>query len=183
MSRPSPEALPTGVWALDPVHSTIGFAVMHAGVSVVRGQFRTAEAGVEVPVRGPAALSAFVDVGSLDTGHEIRDRQLLGPLYFDAAAHPTMSFVSRDVCAEAQGRISIAGELTLRGSTHPLRLTGDFHGVELDPDGYTRMGLSLRGELSRGAYGMTTNQALNSGEVLIGDRVALTLDVSAIRRG
>lgn len=168
--------IPAGTWAIDPEHTTVGFSVRHAGVSNVRGRFRsfegTLEAGDEVRAAGSVELT------SVDTGVAQRDDHLRSEDFFACDRFPRMTFVSRSVRIE-DGEVEVAGELTLRGVTNELVLRGELGGVIVDDDGLTRVGPELTGQLSRAAFGMRFNHALGGGNMLVGDRVKLAIEVSA----
>ncbi|HEY8582684.1 MAG TPA: YceI family protein [Capillimicrobium sp.] len=172
-------AIPTGTWTIDPAHSTIGFAVRHAGIANVRGRFETFQGAIEVTESG-IAIAGTVDLASVDTGVEARDDHLRSVDFFHVDEHPELRFASRDVVVDGAD-IEIAGDLTLRGVTRPITLRGELGGYDTDPDGDTRLGVEVAGQLSRAEFGMRFNQALGSGNVLVADRVKLILEVSAVR--
>ena len=170
---------------LDPVHSRVGFAVLHAGVAWVRGRFGAVEAWLTVVPGRRATLKAAIAVETLCTEHPPRDRELMGPQHFDVAAFPVIGFQSTRVACgggDDDDALHVDGTLVIRGISHATTLKGRLLGVELDDQGDTRLGLQLSGDVSRSAFGMRTNQVLGSGQLLIGDRIRLSLDVSAVRR-
>jgi polyisoprenoid-binding protein YceI len=171
--------IPTGTWTVDPAHTTVGFTCRHAGVSNVRGSFGTFSGTLEHGADGSISARGSVAVASVDTGVSQRDDHLRSADFFDAEHHPEMTFATNAITLDGED-VHVRGELTLRGVTRPLELRGELGGPALDDDGALRVGLSLRGELSRAAYGMRFNHALGGGNVLVADKVRLELEVSAV---
>ena len=173
--------LPSGTeWRVDPDHTTLEFRVRHAGVAKVRGVFRRFEGSLVVGDDGVARASGSVDAGSLDTGVGARDDHLRSADFFDVEHHPTLTFASTRIEVDGED-VRIAGDLTIRGVTQPIELQGEIVGTGVDDDGNERVGLELDGRLDRRDYGLTWNTPLAGGGVLVGHRVDLHLDVSAIR--
>jgi polyisoprenoid-binding protein YceI len=168
-----------GQWEVDPAHSVIEFAVRYMLIATVKGRFSEFEGTIdtgESPTFRGVILAATVD-----TNHGIRDDHLRSADFFDAARYPEISFSSTAVDVDGPDSLSVIGDLELRGVTRPIALAGEVAGVGLDPDGVERLGLNLRGELDRRDFGLTWNQALETGGLLVGDRVGIELDVSAVR--
>lgn len=181
MSTTASTALPTGTWNVDPTHSSVEFQVKHLGIATVKGQFTRFEGALTVAEDGTATARGTVDVASVDTRDDRRDEHLRSGDFFDAAAHPQLSFASTAIEVRDGGRFTITGDLTMRGVTKPITLEGEVTGSEVDPWGNERIGLTASGSLSRGEYGMTFNQALGSGNMLVSDTVKIALDVSAVK--
>lgn len=179
MSIAPATAIPAGTWTVDLDHTTVGFTCRHAGVANVRGGFGEFSGAIDVAPDGTVAARGTVAVASVDTGVHQRDDHLRSADFFDAERHPEMTFVSRQVIVEGED-VLVRGDLTLRGVTRELELRGELGGPGVDDEGSTRVGLSLRGELSRAAYGMRFNHALGGGNVLVADKVKLELEVSAV---
>ena len=176
-------AIPTGTWTVDPVHSKVGFSVKHMGIATVRGQFTDFEGTLEISDDlSSAKARGTVKAASVNTSEDQRDAHLRSPDFFDADANPEIRFESTSIEQRDADTFRIAGELTLHGETGEVVLTAEVQGTETDPQGNERVGLDVRGELSRGEYGMKFNQALGSGNVLVSDRVKLALDIAAIRQ-
>ena len=135
-----------GTWDLDPVHSTIGFVARHLMVSKVRGRFTKFEAQiVTAPNFLESSATATIDLSSVDTGNETRDNDLRSENFFDAAAHPTMTYRSTGIRPTgSQDSFPVDGELTIRGVTRPITLTVEVNGFGPDPYGGTRAGFSAR---------------------------------------
>ena len=175
--------VPTGTWAADAAHSKVGFAVKHMGIATVRGEFTEFEGRLEIG-EDLATSKAYgtVKVASVDTNEAQRDAHLRSPDFFDAEAHPEMTFESTRIEALDDESFRITGNLTLHGTTKEIVLHADVQGTDVDPWGNERVGLEITGQLSRGEYGMTFNQALGSGNMLVADKVKLALDVSAVKQ-
>jgi polyisoprenoid-binding protein YceI len=173
--------IPTGTYTIDPSHSRVGFAVKHLGIATVRGEFGTFEGGLVLGEDGATAYGT-VQAVSVDTNEPQRDEHLRSPDFFDAATHPELSFASTAIRPVDDDVFTIDGEITLHGVTNPITLTAEVQGFEQDPWGNDRVGLEITGSLKRGDYGMTFNQALGSGNVLVSDKVKLSLDISAVKQ-
>jgi polyisoprenoid-binding protein YceI len=179
----APTLVPTGTWAVDTAHSKAGFAVKHMGIATVRGEFTDFEGAIEIGDDISAAeVHGSVKVASVDTSEEGRDGHLRSPDFFDAEAYPEMTFASTHIAAVDGETFAITGDLTLHGVTKEIVLHAEVQGADVDPWGNDRVGLEITGQLSRGDYGMKFNQALGSGNMLVGDKVKLALDVSAIKQ-
>jgi polyisoprenoid-binding protein YceI len=169
-----------GTWAIDPVHSEIGFSVRHLMVSKVRGRFRTFEGQIvtaENPLDSKATIT--VDVGSIDTGNPQRDDDLRSGTFLDVANHPTMTYQSTAVRA-AGDHYLVDGDLSLHGVTRPITLKVEVNGFGPDPFGGTRCGFSAHGELSRKDFGIDIDMPLDGGGVVLSDKIELLLEVEAI---
>ena len=179
----TPAVLPTGTWNVDPSHSSVGFAVKHMGIATVRGEFREFAGTVEVG-EDAGSVRAFgtVQTASLDTAESQRDAHLRSADFFDAEQFPQLTFESTAVEALDEEAFRITGNLSLHGETREVVLHADVQGTDTDPWGNERVGLEVTGQLSRGEYGMTFNQALGSGNMLVGDKVKLSLDISAVKQ-
>lgn len=174
-------AVPTGTWNVDPSHSKVGFSVKHLGIAKVRGEFEKFEGKLEVAEDGTVVASGTVETASVNTNEDGRDEHLRSADFFDAETNPQITFASTAIKALDEETFEITGDLTLHGITKPVTLKAEVTGTEQDPWGNTHVGLEVTGELSRGEYGMTFNQALGSGNVLVSDKVKLALDISAVK--
>lgn len=172
--------IPTGTWVVDPAHSYVGFAVKHLGISTVRGEFKEFEGTLEIG-EDVSAWKAYgtVRVASVDTAETDRDGHLRSPDFFDAAQFPEIAFESMNIEALDDDEFRVTGRLTIHGITNEIVLHAEVGGTELDPWGDERVGLEVTGHLSRADYGMKLQQALGSGNLVVGDRVTLALDLSA----
>ena len=178
----TPTRVPTGTWAVDPAHSRVEFQVKHLGIATVRGHFAKFAGTLELGEDGAAKAYGTVDVASVNTNDEGRDAHLRSPDFFDAEQHPEITFESKAITRTGDETFEIAGDLTLRGVTRELTLQAEVTGTEQDPWGNERLGLEATGELDRADYGITFNQALGSGNVLVSDKVKLHLDISAVKQ-
>jgi polyisoprenoid-binding protein YceI len=182
MSTTATTRIPAGTWSIDPSHSRVGFSVKHLGIATVHGTFAGFEGALESAADGALAVRATVEPASVDTKEEQRDAHLRSADFFDAEQHPHITYVSRSVRVGDDERIEIEGDLTVRGVTRPVTLAGELEGFETDPWGGERLGLSLSGRISRGDFGMTFNQVLGSGNLLVSDAVRMSMDVSLVRQ-
>jgi polyisoprenoid-binding protein YceI len=178
-----PTLVPTGTWTVDPAHTNVEFQVKHLGIATVRGAFNAFEGTLEIGADLASAVAhGSVEAASVDTNEEQRDAHLRSPDFFDAESHPKITFRSKAIRSVGDDAVEIVGDLTLHGVTKEIVLHGEVQGTETDPWGNDRVGLEITGQLSRGDFGMTFNQALGSGNVLVSDKVKLRIDVSAVRQ-
>jgi len=178
------EELPAaGTYALDPSHSQVGFAVRHVMVSKTRGRFSDFAGTVEI---GENPLESKVNVtiqaASIDTRDEQRDGHLRSGDFFEAETHPTITYQSRSVRQAGKGHYVVEGDLTIKGITQPVPLELTFEGGATDPWGGVRLGFSAKAELDREAFGLTWNQALETGGVLVGKKVAIEIEAEAVKQ-
>ena len=175
--------IPTGTWAIDPAHSYVGFAVKHMGIATVRGEFTEFEGALEIGNDlSSARAHGTVKTASVDTRQPQRDADLRSANFFDADQHPELRFESTAVEALDEDELRISGKLTIHGVTNEIVLYAEVQGTDIDPSGNERVGLEITGELSRGDYGMKFNQALGSGNLVVSDKVKVTLDISAVKQ-
>jgi polyisoprenoid-binding protein YceI len=172
--------VPTGTWTVDPAHSKVGFAVKHMGIATVRGVFGEFSGSLEVGDEIKA--SGSVQAASVDTNEAQRDEHLRSPDFFNAQEHAELTFTSPAIEADGDDTFTATGDLTMNGVTREVQLKAEVQGVDTDPWGNERVGLEITGQLSRGDFGMTFNQALGSGNLLVADKVKLALDISAVKQ-
>jgi polyisoprenoid-binding protein YceI len=182
MSVTTRPVLPTGTWTVDPAHSSVDFSAKHLGIATVRGAFNDFEGSLEVGEDGSARAYGSVRVASVDTNEDQRDDHLRSEDFFHAELHPELSFESTEIRPLDDYSFLIHGDLTMRGVTLPIVLEAELVGTEIDPWGNERVALEVRGELNRRDWGMTFNQALGSGNMLVSDKIKLSLDISAIKQ-
>ncbi|WP_102157336.1 YceI family protein [Zhihengliuella halotolerans] len=176
-----PAALTTGIWTIDNSHSEIGFSVRHAGISKVRGRFSDVEGTLEIADSvADSTLEAVVQTASVDTRDENRDAHLKGEDFFNSTEFPTMTFTGKDLLGTG-GEFTLHGDLTIRGTTHPVDFAVEFQGTAVDPFGLTRAGFEATTQISRKEFGLTWNAALEAGGVLVGDKVTIILDLSLVK--
>lgn len=166
-----------GTWTLDPMHSEVEFSVKHLMISKVRGSFNVVDATV-VTAENPAesSVEATIDVSSVDTGQADRDNHLRTSDFFKVDEFPTMTYRSTSVDIDGDD-VTIEGDLTLRGVTKPVTLTGEFGGIITDGYGQTKAGITASGVINRLDFGVNWNAALEAGGVTLGDKVSITLDL------
>lgn len=173
-------ALPTGTWTIDPVHSSVEFAVKHVGIATVKGRFNEFEGRLEVGPDG-AVASGSVEVQSVDTGEKQRDDHLRSADFFEVDAHPRIEFRSTAITSTGEDELEIDGEITIHGVTRPIKLAAELDGTETDHQGQERVGLSASAQISRADFGMKFNAALGSGNLVVSDKVKIQVEVSAVK--
>jgi polyisoprenoid-binding protein YceI len=170
-----------GTWEIDPAHSSVEFSVKHMGIANIRGKFTEFQGTVEV---GDDAWSAkargSVKVASIDTGDEKRDAHLRSPDFFDADNFPEITFESTRVEPIDDESSRLFGNLTMHGITREIKLDLILQGTDTDPWGNDRAGAHVQGALNRRDFDMQFNQALGSGNALVGDKVRISLEISAV---
>ncbi|MFE8012856.1 YceI family protein [Streptomyces antibioticus] len=180
--NPEPAAL-TGEYTIDPSHSSLGFVARHAMVTNVKGKFLDFSGSLHLDGTDPSASTASLDVtmDSIDTGSADRDGHLKSADFFKTDEFPTMTF--RSTSAEALGGddYRITGDLSILGVTRPLTIDLEFNGSAKDPFGNERVGFEGKAELLRSEWGLTWNAALETGGVLVSDKIKLNFDISAIK--
>jgi polyisoprenoid-binding protein YceI len=177
-----PSGLTPGMWTLDMSHSEIGFTVRHAGISKVRGRFTDAAAEAHIgDSLLDSSLHATVKTASFESGDANRDAHVKGPDFFDVETFPEMTF--RATSAEGSGEdYTLTGDLTIRGITKPVELEVEFTGVAVDPFGATRAGFSAEAEISRKEFGLTWNAALETGGLLVSDKVKINVEAALVKQ-
>ena len=176
-------------WQLDPTHSSIEFSVKHMMMTTVRGRFKEIEATLRGDRDHPddAGVEATIAVASIDTGVADRDAHLRGADFFDAESSPNITFRSTRIEGtpprEEGDRFKLAGELVIRDTTMPIVLDCVYEGRGEDPWGKTRAGFSFRTEIDRREWGLKWNQALETGGVLVANKVRIEGEVQFVRQG
>ncbi|MEU5159841.1 YceI family protein [Streptomyces sp. NPDC020875] len=175
----------TGEYAIDPAHSRIGFTVRHAMVTNVRGGFDDFEGTLVLNGADPAESSAAIDVriASIDTGIADRDNHLRSGDFFEVEKFPLMTFRSTGAEATGGDDYRVTGDLTIKDVTRPLTIDLEFNGTATDVYGNERVGFEGSATILRSEWGLTWNAALETGGVMVSDKVKLTLDISAIKKG
>ena len=173
---------PTGTWTVDASHSKVGFAVKHLGIATVRGEFTEFEGTFEIG-EDLSSSRAFgkVNAASVNTNEASRDEHLRSADFFDAATNGDITFASTAIEQVDDETLRITGDLTINGITKSEVFHAEIQGTETDPWGNERVGFEVTGQISRGDYGMKFNQVLGSGNTLVGDKVKIVLDISAIK--
>jgi polyisoprenoid-binding protein YceI len=182
----STKATPTTTtrWTIDPGHSAVGFSVRHLMITNVRGEFEKFRGDVTYDAAHPEAtrIDATIEVASLNTREAKRDSDLRSPLFFDAENHPAITFVSKSARAAGEGNLEVTGNLTIRGTTHEVTLSvRDISAPQVDMRGSPRIGATAEAKIKRSDFGMTWNKALDTGGVVVGDVITITLEVSLMK--
>jgi polyisoprenoid-binding protein YceI len=173
--------IPTGAWSVDPVHSSVEFSIKHMGIANVRGHFSEFEGTLEIKESLPDCRAhGTVRAASIDTGESKRDEHLRSPDFFDVEQFPEITFESIRVEAIDDESTRVHGNLTMHGITKEITLDVRFQGTEADPWDKLRTGLAVVGTLDRSDFDMKFNQALGGGNVLVGDKVKMALEISAV---
>ena len=174
--------LPTGTWKVDPVHSSVEFQVKHLGIATVKGLFKEFEGTLEVGPEGALAYGT-VQTASVDTREPQRDEHLRSADFFEVEKYPEIGFRSTAIETTGEDEFRIVGDLSIHGITRSVTLQGTLEGIEPeDPQGNTRVGLSAAGQINRSDYEMRFNAALGSGNVVVGDKVKILVEVSAVKQ-
>jgi polyisoprenoid-binding protein YceI len=176
----------TGIWEIDTAHSSAQFTVRHLMISNVRGEFSkvTGRVNFDGDDLARSSVEATVDVSTINTREPDRDAHLRSPDFFDVAKFPAMTFKSRRVEMNSDGSRKLIGDLTLRGVTRQVtfHVEGPTPAVK-DPWGKWRRGASAAAKINRKDFGLTWNAALETGGVLVGDEVSITLDIELVAQG
>ncbi|WP_313023444.1 YceI family protein [Mobilicoccus sp.] len=171
-----------GTYTIDPAHSRLGFVARHAMVTKVRGSFTEFEgaARTETGLEN-AAIELTAQVASIDTRNADRDGHLRTNDFFDAERFPTIEFRSTDVTAADDDTLRVTGDLTLKGVTKPVTIDFEYGGQAQDPYGNERIGFDGATTIDRSDFGITFNAALETGGVLVSDKIRLEFEVSAVK--
>ena len=170
--------LTAGTWAIDTVHSTVGFAVRHLMVSKVRGTFDDFTGAITVAEDGTAAVTAEIQVASIDTKNTDRDAHIKSADFFDAEQYPTATFTSTAVRAKGDDYV-VEGEFTLHGVTRPVELALEFNGVNPGMGNGPVAGFEATTVLNRKDFGITIDMPLEGGGAVVGDKITITLEIEA----
>jgi len=167
-------------WKLDTTHTQVGFSVKHMAISTVRGRFTKFDDAGETNDAGNLANATFtIETASLDTNQEQRDAHLRSADFFDAEQYPTLTFTSTSISQHGTD-VEIAGTFTMRGVSKPLTLKGELSSTVKDPWGMTRTALALEGKLNRKEWGLSWNQALELGGLMVSEDVKLSIELEAV---
>jgi polyisoprenoid-binding protein YceI len=173
----------SGTYALDPTHTRLGFTARHAMVTKVRGAFEVFEGTAQLDFEDPTKSTATVtfDIASIATGQAQRDEHLRTNDFFDAPTYPKGTFVSTSVVKKSDDEYEMTGDLTLKDVTRPVTITWEHTGTAKDPYGNLRAGFEGKATINRKDWGIEYNAVLETGGVLISEKINLEFDVSAVR--
>lgn len=173
----------TTTWQIDPAHSNVEFAVKHLMISTVRGRFGDVSGTVTSDGTTPAGshVVARLGAGSIDTRQAQRDQHLVSADFLDVEHYPEITFVSTTITPTGDDEFTITGDLTIRGVSRQITLEATSEGRGKDPWGGERAGFSATGKIDRRDFGLTYNQALETGGVVVGNDLKLTIDVELTR--
>lgn len=168
-------------WKLDPYHSAVEFSVRHMMVSTVKGNFREFSADLEIDPDDltKSSVRAVIKAASIDTRVEPRNAHLVSADFFDAEKFPDLVYQSTEVQALGGDRYRVLGNLTIKDVTNPVPLDVTFHGIQTSPQGAKVAGFEATAKVSREAFGLTYNMALETGGVVIGDEIKVSIDAEA----
>jgi polyisoprenoid-binding protein YceI len=172
-------------WQIDPAHTNVEFSVRHMMISNVKGQFQKTSGTITINGNDPtsAKIDATIDATSITPRVDKRDAHLKSPAFLDVDKFPTITFKSTKVEGDGPGKWKVTGDLTLHGLTKPVVLEVESTGTPItDPMGDTRAGASATTKIDRKDFGLTWNQPLETGGVMVGDEVAISIDVEAIKK-
>jgi polyisoprenoid-binding protein YceI len=174
----------TGTYALDTAHSRIGFVARHAMVTKVRGAFNDFDGQAVIDGADPSRSSVTVTlkVASIDTRNSMRDEHLRTNDFLDAASFPEITFTSTAVEQTGATEFLVTGDLTIKGVTKSIAIPLEFTGAATDPFGNERIGFEGSTAINRSEYGVTYNAALETGGVLVSDKIVLEFEISAIKQ-
>jgi polyisoprenoid-binding protein YceI len=178
------ERAATTTWTIDPAHTVAGFGVRHLMISRVKGRFASVQGTIEVDGGDAetAEIDVTIDAASIDTREEKRDTHLRSADFFDVERFPHLRFVSDSVRRTGEDELEVRGKLTIRDVTRDVTLRVEELGTAQDPWGGHRAGYSATTTVDRKDFGLTWNQALEAGGVLVGDEVKIELDVQLVRQ-
>lgn len=172
-----------GTFVIDPTHSEIGFTARHAMVTKVRGSFTefSGTASSEENLNN-AQINVEIDVNSVDTRNADRDGHLKTGDFFEVEKFPKITFASTEVTAKDDETLAVTGDLTIKDVTKSVTIDFEFNGEAVDPFGNTRVGFEGQTTINRKDFGLNFNAALETGGVLVSEKIALNFDISAIKQ-
>ena len=174
----------TDRWEIDSSHSSVHFSVRHLVIAKVRGSFTRWTGTVQVPNGdfSKATVAVTVDASSIDTGVADRDAHLKSADFFDVAQYPELRFVATRVQARSGNDVDVVGDLTIKGITREVVLRVEQHGQTKDPWGNLRAAFTAKTSIDRKDFGLTWNQVLETGGVMVGDRVEIEAEIEAVKQ-
>jgi len=173
----------TTKWAIDPTHSEIGFKVKHMMFTNVSGKFGTYDATIETDADNfeNASMEFSADINSINTNNADRDNHLKSADFFDADNHPKLTFKASSFSKIDGHNYELTGDLSIKGITKNVKFPVEFSGLMKDPWGNTKAGLNIEGKINRKDWGLNWNSALETGGVLVGEEVKLSIELQLIK--
>ncbi len=173
-----------GTWKIDETHTTIGFTARHAMVAKVRGRFTDFDGTLTIDAQSPEKSTANVSIksASFDTGNSDRDTHVKSPDFLDVEKNPELTFASTSIKHVSGNDFVVSGDLTISGVTHSVEVGLTYVGTSQDPWGGTRIGFEGKTEISRKDFGLTWNVLLETGGVLVSEKVRIEIDVEAVKQ-
>jgi polyisoprenoid-binding protein YceI len=184
MAISTPQTETRTVWAIDPAHTEVGFSAKHMMITTVRGKFTEVTGTIVADESNHANSSVDVEINaaSIDTRNEQRDGHLRSADFLDTEHYPTISFKSTGIDVLSADELKVTGDLTIRGVTRPVTLEATINGQGKTPFGTEVAGISLKGEINRKDFGLNWNVALETGGVLVSDKVKIDIEVEAVKQ-
>ena len=179
----SPDPVALAPWQIDTTHTEIEFSARHLMISNVKGRFSNAAGTVifDPDLPGSLQLDVTIPIATIDTRNEQRDAHLRSADFFDAKDYPTMTFKGTRIKGDTGGRFKLIGDLTIRGNTREVTLDVTAEGAGADPWGNDRLGFSATGKINRKDFGLTYNQVLESGGVVVSDEIKIIINTELMR--
>jgi polyisoprenoid-binding protein YceI len=175
------------VWNIDPVHTLVEFAVRHMMITTVKGRFAGVSGAIVFDEVNPgdSSVAVEIDAASIDTRTEQRDQHLRSGDFLDAENHPKLSFRSTRLVGEIESgaEFEVVGDLTIRGVTREVVVRSRLEGKGIDPWGGERVSFSGETRIDREAFGLTWNQALETGGLLVSNEIRISIEAQAVRAG
>lgn len=178
MSSPTTVGTALSTWKIDPSHATVEFAVKHMMISTVRGRFAGYDATFVTDESNPAAtrVEATISADSIDTGDPNRDAHLKSPDFFDVEGYPKLTFASKRVNGDLEGKFKVVGDLTIRGTTREVTLDVEYQGAGRDPYGNEKRAYTATAKVDRRDFGLLWNVALEAGGLLVSNDIRITIE-------
>jgi len=173
------------IWKLDPTHSEVSFKVKHLVITTVTGYFRSFDGTVETADDSDfstAKVEFTIDATSIDTNQTDRDGHLKSADFFDAENHPKITFTSTSLEKKSDDEFVLHGDLTVRGTTQPVKFNVEFGGTVTDPYGNFKAGFEVSGKISRKAFGLTWSAVTEAGAVVVSDEVKIQASVQFVKQ-
>lgn len=184
ISKSKSRIMATTKWALDPTHSELGFKIKHLMISNVSGKFTNFDVKVETAGDdfSNASVVATVDVASINTNNEQRDAHLRNADFFEVEKHPSITFRSTKVEKVDDDTFSLYGDLTIKDTTKPVKLSVEYSGIAKDPWGNTKAGFTVTGKINRKDWGINYNAVLETGGLMLGEELKIQSEIQLVKQ-